>query len=150
MKKILLIITMCLMALTLNAQQYVDLGLPSGTLWKDVNEAEMLSFDAAFLTYGESLPSKAQFDELVEKCTWTWNRNGYKVTGSNGNSIFLPAAGFRDCNGDLQNGQNHGNYWSSTTAELGRSWSCYFTSTIFGMGSAERCSWRAVRLVKSK
>ena len=141
---------MCLLALTLNAQQYVDLGLPSGTLWKDANETEMLPFEDAFLTYGDSLPTKAQFDELVEKCTWTWNRNGYKVTGSNGNSIFLPAAGFRDCNGDLQNGQNHGNYWSSTIAELGRSWSCYFTSTIFGMGSAERCSWRAVRLVKSK
>ena len=149
MKKILLIITMCLMALTMNAQQYVDLGLPSGTLWKDANEAEMLSFDAAFLTYGESLPSKAQFDELVEKCTWTWNRNGYKVTGSNGNSIFLPALGFRDCKGDWQVG-SHGNYWTSTIGGLGMSWSCNFTPAMYSTSPTEHCSWRSVRLIKSK
>ena len=131
MKKILLIITMCLMALTLNAQQYVDLGLPSGTLWKDANEAEML------------------FDELVEKCTWTWNRNGYKVTGSNGNSIFLPASGLRDCKGDWQVG-SHGNYWTSTIGGLGMSWSCNFTPAMYSTNPTEQCSWRTIRLVKSK
>jgi len=149
MKKILLIIPMCLLALTLNAQQYVDLGLPSGTLWKDANEPDLLSFDAAFLTYGDSLPTKAQFDELVEKCTWTWTRKGYKVTGENGNSIFLPASGFRDCKGDWMR-ENQGNYWTSSIGELGKSWSCNFTPSMFGVGPVEQCSWRAVRLVRSK
>ena len=37
MKKILFFSLICLMALSVNAQ-WVDLGLPSGTLWKDKNE----------------------------------------------------------------------------------------------------------------
>lgn len=149
MRKVLLISMMCLMTLSLNAQHYVDLGLPSGTLWKDANEAELLTFNAALATYIDSLPSKAQFDELVEKCSWTWTRKGYKVTGENGNSIFLPVSGFRDCKGDWQIG-SHGNYWTSTIGELGRSWSCNFTAAMYNTAPAEQCSYRAVRLVKNK
>ena len=37
---------------------------------------------------------------MRNNCTWTWTTqngvNGYKVTGPNGNSIFLPAAGYMD------------------------------------------------------
>lgn len=45
------------------------------------------------------MPTRAEQDELREKCNWTWTtldgKSGYKVTSkSNGNSIFLPAAGF--------------------------------------------------------
>ena len=40
---------------------------------------------------------KNEIDELINKCTWQWMKqndvNGFKVTGPNGNSIFLPAAG---------------------------------------------------------
>lgn len=49
---------------------------------------------------GWRMPSSAQFDELREMCTWTWTamngKNGYKIVGPNGNSIFLPAAGARN------------------------------------------------------
>ena len=45
------------------------------------------------------IPTIAEFEELRNKCDWTWTsqggHNGYKVTGPNGNSIFLPAAGWR-------------------------------------------------------
>lgn len=45
------------------------------------------------------MPSHAEFEELIYKCTWTWIKingvYGYKVAGVNGNSIFLPAAGYR-------------------------------------------------------
>ena len=38
-------------------------------------------------------------EELINKCKWEWgtynNTKGYKVTGPNGNSIFLPAGGYR-------------------------------------------------------
>ncbi len=43
------------------------------------------------------LPTNEEIDELINKCTWQWMKqndvNGFKVTGPNGNSIFLPAAG---------------------------------------------------------
>lgn len=46
------------------------------------------------------LPTKKEVTELVNKCKWEWikqnGRPGYKVTGPNGKSIFLPAAGLRD------------------------------------------------------
>ena len=42
-----------------------------------------------------SMPTNAQLKELMEKCTWEFTGSGYTVTGPNGNSIFLPAAGYR-------------------------------------------------------
>jgi hypothetical protein len=39
--------------------------------------------------------------------------NGYKVTGPNGNSIFLPAAGYL-YEGTLYNAGSYGYYWSSS------------------------------------
>ena len=64
------------------------------------------------------MPTKAEQDELQEQCTWTWTsqggKNGYKVTSKkNGNSIFLPAAGWRG-DGELSNAGSDGNYWSSS------------------------------------
>ena len=67
-----------------------------------------------------ALPTAAQLQELVDNCTWTWSRyngtKGYTVTGTNGNSIFLPAAG------NMLNGSTHDNtgtcgfYWSANSA----------------------------------
>lgn len=73
--------------------------------------------DAAYSVLGENwrLPSKAEFEELREKCEWEWSQNngvdGYTITGVNGNSIFLPVTGYFS-------GVNHvdsfnGNYWSN-------------------------------------
>ena len=63
------------------------------------------------------LPAEAEFEELCNKCDWTWTsqggQEGYKVTGPNGNSIFLPAAGWRDGTGRIGVG-GYGHYWSST------------------------------------
>lgn len=43
-------------------------------------------------------PNQKQMEELLEKCTWVKvsneTHNGYKVTGPNGNSIFIPAGGY--------------------------------------------------------
>lgn len=40
------------------------------------------------------IPSKEEVDELIDSCTWEqkklYGRNGFVVTGRNGNSIFLP------------------------------------------------------------
>ncbi len=56
--------------------------------------------DAATANWGGAwrMPTEAEQDELRNNCTWTWTTqngvNGYKVVGPNGNSIFLPAAGY--------------------------------------------------------
>lgn len=43
-------------------------------------------------------PNRTQIEELIEKCTWekvvNETHNGYKVTGPNGNSIFIPSGGY--------------------------------------------------------
>lgn len=61
--------------------------------------------DAATANWGDvwRMPTDAEWTELREQCTWTWTAqngmNGYQVASkTNGNSIFLPAAGFRDGN----------------------------------------------------
>ena len=82
--------------------------------------------DAATANWGNSwrMPTHEEQVELNEKCKWTWTtRNsvkGYKVTGPNGKSIFLPAAGFRDDSSVLYVG-SCGFYWS---ASLGESLPC--------------------------
>ncbi len=59
-------------------------------------------YDAARANWGSlwRLPTVDELDELCDECSWKWTtingRNGYKVTGPNGNSIFLPAAGSRE------------------------------------------------------
>jgi len=49
-----------------------------------------------------TLPTAADFEELFAKCSKEWAEvdgvAGYKLTGPNGNSIFLPAAGSRTIN----------------------------------------------------
>ena len=82
-------------------------------------------YDVARKEWGSTwrMPTVAEFDELCDKnnCTWTWTTQngikGYKVTGKkNGNSIFLPAAGWRD--GTSLNAQEtDGYYWFSTPCE---------------------------------
>ena len=55
-------------------------------------------YDAATINWGEkwAIPTKAQLEELLT-ALWTYTTyndvNGWKVTGFNGNSIFLPCAG---------------------------------------------------------
>jgi hypothetical protein len=98
------------------------------------------------------MPTLDEIKELRKNCTWTWSTlngvNGYRVTGPNGNSIFLPAAGicpdtWVDYQGDL------GIYWSSS---LGSSYSCYacgfsFGSSYYDWHNDHRCSGLSVRPV---
>ena len=80
-----------------------------------------LEDDAAYVNWGSDwrMPSLEQIKELKDKCTWTWTTlngvNGREVTGPNGNSIFLPAAGYRGGyrgGGSLYNDGSWGGYWS--------------------------------------
>ena len=73
------------------------------------------------------MPTKAEQDELCNNCTWIWTTqngvNGCKVTGPNGNSIFLPAAGYRYGTEAYSRG-NDGYYWSSLGSDY--SYSAYY------------------------
>ena len=74
--------------------------------------------DAATANWGGTwrMPTYDELNELRTMCTWTWTTqngvNGYKVTGSSGVSIFLPAAGYRGSS--LNSAGSIGSYWSST------------------------------------
>lgn len=73
-------------------------------------------YDAATHNMGTgwSTPTTTQFEELMANCTWIWQDSpkGYKVVGSNGNSIFLPVTGYMTEEGSL-NYPNEGYYWTS-------------------------------------
>ena len=156
--------------------EWVDLGLPSGTLWATMNvganspedygayyawgktapkefydwDTYTLSYydedgilrlskynsdinygtvdnkteldpadDAAYVIWGSSwrIPTTEQHQELIDNCTWKWTTingvNGQVVTGPTGNSIFLPAAGYRD-GSSISSETTCGFYWSRT------------------------------------
>lgn len=69
---------------------------------------------------GWRIPTKEEMEELVSECKWTWVRMngqlGWRVTGKNGNSIFLPAAGAGSSYRIAGVGEL-GRYWTSTRDE---------------------------------
>ena len=192
------------------AYKYVDLGLPSGTLWADRNVGAdspegygdyfawgetapkstynwstykwcrgssdtMIKYctdsnnhgtvdnktvldledDAAYVNMGPEwrMPTKDELYELMSFCTWVWTTQngtlGHKVTGPNGNSIFLPAAGCR-YDSLLDYVGSDGYYWSSSLDESDSdyAWSLYFGSGL-GTPSYYRFDGRTVRAVVS-
>lgn len=135
------------------AQGYVDLGLPSGTLWKNANEGgnyARYTYNEAVSRFGDKLPTKQQLEELKSKCTWTWTGSGYKVIGPNGNSIYLPAAGYRGCDGDLDWVGKDGYYWSSSPYDSDSAWCLFFfKSSTVGMYQYNRRFGFSVRLVQN-
>ena len=86
------------------------------------------------------MPTDAEWTELRTKCTWTWvtNYNGSGINGrlvkaTNGNSIFLPAAG-RRYGATLNNVCSSGYYWSSSlyTVYSCDAWQVFFRSDDVG------------------
>lgn len=126
---------------------YVDLGLPSGTYWKAINEG-MYDWNTAMNKFGDKMPSQGQWEELKEYCTWTWTGSGYKVTGSNGKSIVLPAAGWRKINGSMSGVGGYGFYWSSSPTGSKEAWYLYFDSARISNTSGVRRDGLSVRLVQ--
>ena len=76
------------------------------------------AYDVVVVNWGGSwrMPTSEEMQELVNDCTWEWtsvnNVNGMRVTGLNGNSIFLPAAGYRYGTSSYGVG-SYSNYWCS-------------------------------------
>ena len=131
--------------------KYVDLGLPSGTLWAAENEeGGFYTYEQAMIRFGDNLPSKERFEELKSVCRWTWNGSGYIVAGPNGNNIVLPAAGYRDGDGNADYVGMLGSLWSSTPDDSDDALFLYFDSGSVDMVYSNRCYFRPIRLVKKK
>ncbi len=81
--------------------------------------------DVAHVKWGGSwrMPTEEELKELCIKCTLTWttqnDKEGYKVTGPNGNSIFLPAAGYYY---DTTTNYDVARYWSSSLSRTNNSY----------------------------
>ena len=114
-----------------------------------------LSDDAASVNWGGSwrIPTNTEMTELREQCTWTWitqnGVNGYKVTSkSNGNSIFLPAAGYYYDNSSNR-ARSYGYYWSSllSIGNPDNAWFVYYdTGNKYGE-DGNRYYGRSIRAV---
>ena len=103
------------------------------------------SDDAATANWGSGwrMPTSAEFEELYNNTTVTWTQlggvNGRLFTAANGNSLFLPAAGY--CGGSsLHHAGSYGNYWSSSlgTDYPYNAWSFSFDSDRFSVVSDYR------------
>lgn len=147
------LLTLCVLLCQACNTGFVDLGLPSGTLWKATDEkGGFFTYDQAISRYGSKLPTDEQWAELWGLCDWTWTGRGYKVTGMNGNSIYLPAAGYRHGEtGYVYNVGKDGRYWTSKPPKKsGEVW-CIFFDTSNNMQClyiSQRSHGLSVRLVQ--
>ncbi|MBR6129898.1 MAG: hypothetical protein IKQ07_09735, partial [Bacteroidaceae bacterium] len=113
--------------------------------------------DAATKNWGSPwhMPTFEQIEELLDNCTREWTTqggvNGILVTGPNGSTIFLPAAGYR-WHDELGYAGIFGEYWSSS---LGPGYNAYVL--VFDSGywdwshgsSGHRYLGQSVRAVRS-
>ena len=110
--------------------------------------------DAATANWGSGwrMPTKEEWQELYNNTTMTWTTqngvNGRLFTASNGNSLFLPAAGFR-AGSSLYLAGSDGLYWSSSLGGPDYAWSFYFRSGSYGMSGYNRTYGHSVRPVCS-
>lgn len=199
-----------------NGHEYVDLGLPSGTLWATCNVgAETPEDYGNYYAWGETTPKEIydwksyrygrffneryelnkyctnpdlgldgfvdsltilepaddvaltkwgagwrmptieEWDEMFQNTTSVWTSqngvNGWRFTASNGNSLFLPAAGYY-WDAEL-NAADLGVYWSVTLNEEYpyRAWGFHFNAFQCHLcGSSDRNRGQTMRAVYSK
>jgi hypothetical protein len=117
------------------------------------------SDDAAKHVLGGSwrMPTKAEAEELWNNCTRTWETigdvSGFRFTGPNGNSIFLPSNGWWDEQGAVHSLNVDGLYWTSSlyTDNNNSAWGLITRKTTGNagvlMGSENRNFARGIRAV---
>ena len=113
-----------------------------------------LEDDAAYVNMGPEwrMPTADEQSELRKECTWIWTTQngtlGYKVTGPNGKSIFLPAAGYRG-GYSLYFAGYSGYYWSASLYESNPNyaWYLFFDYSYHSTYSSYRYFGHTVRAV---
>lgn len=105
---------------------------------------------------GARMPTADEWRELINNTTAEWMQMygvyGLRFTSSNGNSIFLPAAGYRDS--ELRNAGVKGRYWSSSLGVAGSDAASDFNVSVdrtymYGSGT-NRYYGQSVRAVRSQ
>ena len=114
--------------------------------------------DAATVNMGADwrMPDRADFEELLENCKTTWaTQNGVYgrlfISKLNGNTLFFPAAGYRD-DSSLYYAGGYGDYWSRSlsTSRSHSAYSLYFDSSDCSTSYDYRYYGRSVRGVRAK
>lgn len=135
---------------------YVDLGLPSGTLWATANTPNPDGDSLGYWTYDELMksqykdcvPTSKQMDELWANCQYGWDdeRKGVLfVSNKNGRSIFFPVSTVPDPHSNVG---LSGVYWTATIAGAGLAYCLYFYKGYLRPDSTEIFTHRSfVRLV---
>lgn len=123
----------------------------------DLENIIRTSYDVASINLGNEwgLPLEVQIAELIASCKWEWENkngnNGYRVTGPNGKSIFLPASG---CvlGKEIKYCGQFGYYW---TGESKSKKSSFARELLIGIGeinieSGRKSVGRSIRAVYNK
>gem|GEM_PF-3045075 len=131
------------------------LGTVDGKTRLDAEDDAVSSYRSG--TYPSHIPTAAEWQTLIDECTWTWTSKlisvsgklttvyGYQVTGSNGNKMFLPAAGY--VSGTQNKVQDTGNYWSCEL-DSPRSAKCLvFSESNIALSYNSRCYGLLIRPV---
>lgn len=136
-------------------KEYVDMGLPSGTLWASENEEGYFTFDEAVEKFGNSLPARWQFCELAENCDCVFDIEKRALickSKFNGNTIEFPALGCRYDTVFPDSFCDVGCYWSCTPCSDSRTFVWYFSFYNFDkFGTIRLCALQfglSVRLCK--
>ncbi len=140
-----------------NTYTYHDSQYGDYTKYNDTDNLTILQAgdDAATANWssGWRTPTCEEWEELLRHCALVWTTqngvDGLRFTGTNGNTLFLPAAGCRQ--DDYLHGAGfYGDYWSSSLAPYGRSaWVCCFYSSNYGVSEGSRYWGHSVRPVCS-
>lgn len=112
--------------------------------------------DAATANWGTEwrMPTMEEWQELLDNTTPTWMAqngvNGMLFTSNNGNSLFLPAAGYREYH-VLSNAGSYGRYWSSSLNLINpsSSWNLFFSAFDKNIRAMDRDTGRPIRPVHS-
>ena len=113
-------------------------------LWGEVDNKTILEpeDDVAHVKWGEKwrIPTIDEWKELRSNCDWTWitlnGTVGFKITSkANGNSIFLPAVGWR-FSGQVYNNGISGYYKSSMLGKTNLVYDLSFSQHDINVGSA--------------
>lgn len=111
-----------------------------------------LEDDAAHVNWGGEwrMPTKAELEELREKCTWTPTKingvSGREITGPNGNKLFLPYSGY--CSESKYPGGGTGHCWSSTSNSYEAYYLTYNWSNNGHIVADLRCFGFTIRAVR--
>ena len=136
--------------------QYNYIHANSKTIGKQMGSiAGNPAYDVASKEWGDSwrLPTKAEFQELIDYCTWIWTfqegKAGYEVTSrNNGNCLFLPTAGWYNGT-SLEHLGTTGFFWCATPFDdnTGGSYGLYFDKDRRYMAWGTRYLGHSVRPV---